>query len=136
MKYETFVMTIPGCPPSSNQGGGGSRRHWGSGHREKMEWQDTFGKEFAAGGVRRKMQFCTVAVTVRWKYKHRRDSTNYFTSIFKPLLDALVSSGYIKDDTDEWVKVEPLKFEVAKRWDYRDPRIGAEMIVTLTGAYL
>jgi hypothetical protein len=136
MTHETFVMTIPDCPQSINHGGGGARTHWAAAHKEKIRWQDRFGMEFMVGGVRKRMLFCTVEVTVRWKYKHRRDSSNYFVPIFKPLLDALVSSGYIKDDTDEWVKVEPLRFEIAEHWDYKDPRIGAEMIVKLEGAYL
>jgi hypothetical protein len=136
MIYETYVVTIPDCPKSVNHGGGGARSHWATGHREKIKWQDRYSMEFLAAGVAKGMQFCTVEVTVRWKYKHRRDSSNYFAPIFKPLLDALVSSGYIKDDTDEWVKIEPLKFEIANHWDYTDPRIGAEMIVKLEGAYL
>ena len=136
MTRETYVMTIAGCPKSVNHGGGGARQHWANAHREKMKWQDTYSMELLAAGVQKQMQFCKVEVTVRWKYKHRRDSTNYFAPIFKPLLDALVSGKYIKDDTDEWVKVEPLKFEIANHWDYADPRIGAEMIVKLEGSYL
>lgn len=136
MLYETYVMTIADVPKSINHGGGGARRHWSVAHKEKMKWQDRFAVEFTVAGVHKKMQFCTVTVTVRWKYKLRRDSSNYFAPIFKPLLDALVSSGYIKDDTDEWVKIEPLKFEVASEWGYADPRIGGEMVVQLVGAYL
>ena len=136
MIHEEFVITIPDCPQSVNQGGGGSRRHWAIGHKEKMRWQDRYATEFMVAGVRKRMVFCTIKVTVRWKYRFRRDSSNYFAPIFKPLLDALVSSGYIKDDTDEWVKIEPLKFEVAKDWSHPDPRVAAEMTVQLVAAYL
>jgi hypothetical protein len=132
----TYVVTIPDCPRSVNQGGGGSRMHWATAYKEKLRWQDRYSMEFLAAGVAKRMLFCTVDVTVRWKYKHRRDSSNYFQPIFKPMLDALVSSGYIEDDTDEWVKVEPLKFEVANHWDYNDPRVAAEMIVKLDAVYL
>ena len=101
MIRETTTLVIPGCPKSLNRGGAGARQHWANAHREKMKWQDRYTQELAIAGVRKHMQFLTVRVTVRWKYKHRRDSTNYFAPIYKPLLDALVGGGYIKDDTDE-----------------------------------
>jgi hypothetical protein len=132
---KTYVLTLHDCPKSVNAGGGGSRVHWSKAHTEKRQWEGRYALELMAAKVPRNMHFCHIEVTVRWKHRNRRDSTNYFQPIFKPLLDALTKGGWLEDDTDEWVGVAPIKFEYPEVWGIADPRCKCVMIVKLEASY-
>jgi hypothetical protein len=61
------------------------------------------------------LEHCIIGVTWRCKTKRRRDFDNLVSGL-KPLLDGLVSSGVIRDDsTDCLMMLGPLRVEVG--WD-------------------
>lgn len=145
MRHETYVITIPQTPKSVNSGGGGVRTaHWGVALKEKQKWQNWFADEFMAEAVEKGMLFCAVSVTLRFKYRHRRDVENYRHPVIKPLADALVAGHWLDDDTDEWFKVDDFRLEkgveMSERWARLAGRGGrpivtSETVIKLEGSY-
>lgn len=133
---KTFVITVREAPKSVNAKGGGVGQHWGATHREKQRLQGLYLMELLAAKVPKPMEFCTVSVTVRWKRRNHRDLENYRHPVTKPLLDALVKGGYLKDDTEEQVAVGDFSFEYPQEWPYVDPRVTGETIIKLEAQYL
>lgn len=137
MTTKTHVITIYDCPKSVNAGGGGVRsQHWGVAHKEKARWQGQYLKELLAERVRKRMDFCTIDITIRWKRPNHRDLENYRHPVVKPLLDAMVKGGYLEDDTDEWVDVHDFRFEHPPEWPHCDPRRKVELVIKLEAMYL
>lgn len=138
---KTFVLTVPNAPKSINTGGGGTRANPYVAHKEKTRWEGLFLMELLAAKVPKPMQFCVVSVTLRFKHRSGgkgRDTENYRQPVIKPLLDALVKGGYLKDDTDEWVRVADFTLEQGSpdTWSHRDPRVKVEQIIRLEASYL
>lgn len=150
-----FVLTHPEAPASVNAGGGGSRRHWAVGHREKKRWEGILLALLLKHKVPQGMTHCHATATIRWKSRsRRRDSTNYIAPVVKPLADVLAPSQfrYVKigeqriaqqnhaprwlpDDTDEFFRFGGLAFEFPDVWPHRDPRVKAELVVRLEATY-
>ena len=134
----TFVLTVPGCPPSMNHGGS-SRRHWSAAYKEKRLWQGTFEGALLEARVPRGMVYCCVDVWVRWRfYNHRspRETENFRGPICKPLFDALKNGRWIPDDKDEYIRLASLQFEYPENWEWpQDPRVKAELVIRLEATY-
>lgn len=106
---ETFVLTYDDTPKSLNDGGTGSRRHWSAGYKEKRQWQGIWGMLLIARKAPRGMTRAYVEVVLEFADNRRRDVENYRPSVSKPLADALVSGGWLADDTDEFFELGNVK---------------------------
>lgn len=136
-----FVLTHADTPASINAGGAGSRRHWGAAHREKRKWEGLYLMLLMAAKVPKGMEHCEAQATIRWKYRNRRDSTNYIAPIVKPLADVLAPPRgsnrprWLPDDTDEFFSFRGPTFEYPEIWPYADPRVKSELVLRLTATY-
>lgn len=140
MMDKTYLITVRGTPKSVNDGGGGARVNHFAGHREKKRWEGLIMMELLAARVPKPMQFCTVSVTLHFKNRSGgkgRDVENFRHPVIKPLADALVAGGYIKDDREEWFVVGDFKIEVGpEEWPFYDPRLKSYMDIKLEAQYL
>jgi len=109
MSTETFVISYDDTPKSINHGGGGARRHWGMGYREKRHWEGIWGMLLIERKVPRGMMKAYVEVALEYADNRRRDAENYRQPISKPLADALVGGGWIADDTQDFFEMGYLK---------------------------
>jgi hypothetical protein len=137
---KTYVITVRGTPKSVNEGGGGARVNHFAAHSEKKKWEGLIMMELLAARVPKPMQFCTVSVTLHFKNKSGgkgRDKENFRHPVIKPLADALVAGGYLKDDGEEWFTVGDFELEVGpEEWPFRDPRLKSYMDIKLEAQYL
>jgi hypothetical protein len=101
----TFVLSYDDCPKSINAGGTGSRRHWGSAYKEKRHWEGIWGMLLLGANAPRHMVRCEVEGLLEFKHANRRDVENYRSSLTKPLADALVSGGWLADDTNDFFRL-------------------------------
>lgn len=130
-----YTLTVLEVPKSVNDSGGGVKRHWSKGYKEKRRWQDRYLTELMVARVVRGMTFCTVNIEIMWKSRRRRDVENYRHPIVKPLLDALVEGNYLEDDTDEFVKVGDVTFSYPKPWPYPALGLSGIMAIRLDATY-
>lgn len=98
MTYEIEFWAIP---PSLNHGGAGARQHWSVGARAKKQWQNTFAFLLMECGLPRDLARVHVLTELHFKDHRRRDADNYYSSISKPLADAMVQGGWLPDDGPE-----------------------------------
>jgi len=134
VKRRLYTITVAGAPSSVNRGGGGVRAaHWGTAHREKQRWQKVFMDELMVRSVPRKMHACTVDVKLRFKGRYHRDLENYRHPITKPLADALVTGGWLEDDTDDYFKVAT--FEMEEGAAINSPGVNAEIVIQFDALY-
>lgn len=135
----TYVLTLNDCPKSINAGGGGSRAHHMGAHREKKRWEGLFLQQLMLAKVPQGMTHCNAEITVRWKRRNHRDKTNYYSSIVKPLADALApphgshAPRWLPDDTQEFFQVTLNDFEYPAEWPLGIHKV--ELIVRLEAQY-
>ncbi len=104
-----YTLVYDEAPKSNNAGGGGSRANHYAAHREKMRWQGIFGMLVMVEKVPRRRAHVSATVELQFRDKRRRDSTNYYQAVVKPLADCLVRMQVIPDDTDEFFDLVALK---------------------------
>lgn len=126
---KTYTMTYDDVPKSNNAGGGGSRSNHFAAHREKKRWESIFGVLLMAEKVPRGAAHASVSVELRFRDRRRRDSSNYYQSVVKPLADVLVQMLVIPDDTDEFFEVTDLTINPDP---LPKPALPARITVTLT----
>ncbi len=108
-----YTLTYDEVPKSNNAGGGGARANHYAAHREKKRWEGIFGMLMMVQKVprrhaQRRPTHVGVSVELQFKDRRRRDSSNYYQSVVKPLADSLVQMLVIPDDTDEFFTVRTL----------------------------
>lgn len=154
MSVEVFTLVYHEVPKSVNAGGGGSRRHWAVGAREKKRWEEIFRGLLLEQNVPKGMDHCHADLKVFWRRRARRDSTNYIAPILKPLADVLAPPSYLyhgrgnarvvvsnpaprwlADDTDEFFEFGRLIFEYPPSWPVTDPRVKAILQIRLEARY-
>lgn len=138
MLTQTYVITMKETPLSINAQGGGTRANPYAAAREKKRWEGQYLLELLAARVEKRMSFCTVHVTLRFKHRSGkgRDAENYRQPVIKPLADALQAGGYLENDNEEWFKVDDVTVEEGiPEWPHADPRVKSEMIVRLEASY-
>lgn len=97
---ERVTLSIPGTPRSFNQIG--YRSHWAIGQREKRNWEGWISLALMEQGVpRRRLKRAEVTATLRFKQRRRRDSGNFRVILEKAFGDALVTGGWLADDTSD-----------------------------------
>lgn len=101
--HSSFILTYGDLPKSVNAGGVGSRAHWSRGYKEKKRWEQIWLQVLMENRVPKGMVRCEVAeARLVFRTQQRRDVENYRPAFTKPFADALVSGGYIRDDTEEF----------------------------------
>lgn len=105
----TFVLTYDEVPKSLNAGGTGSRRHWSVGHKEKKRWEGIWAMLLMVERAPRGMSMVRVEAVIEVADNRKRDSENFRSAISKPLADALVSGGWLADDTDEFFRFDGVR---------------------------
>lgn len=105
---KTYTLVYDDVPKSNNAGGGGARANHFAAHREKKRWEGIYGILLMSERVPRGGTHASVSIELRFRDKRRRDSSNYYQSVVKPLADVLVQMGMIPDDTDEFFEVKDL----------------------------
>lgn len=103
-----YTLSYGETPKSLNAGGTGSRRHWAVGYQEKKRWENIWHASLLEARVPKHMNCVTITAVLRFPTAHRRDVENYRSSLVKPLADALVSGGWIPDDTAEFFNLARL----------------------------
>jgi len=106
---EQLKITIPCCPPSKNDYG------CREGHDTHKKWFAPWTRWFCdqarrhanAWGLRIFPGKVTIAMTVHYPRNGRRDRLNVLA--FPPLMDALVTSGILTDDSDDVVTLMQLQ---------------------------
>lgn len=142
----TFELTHPAAPKSLNEGGVGSRQHWGTAHREKKTWEAVYCGILLAEKVPFGMESCHADAIIRWKRvpswgdrQDRRDVPNYEPAIVKPFADALTRGfggrAWLPDDTPEFFTFGELSFEHPDPWTHPDPRVKALLLIRLQASY-
>ena len=118
------TITIPRVPISLNQQ---ERLHWAKWAKEKKEWiHDIFFLVKEQGNkLPRNLKHIAISrITVYFDKIRTRDESNYEPMIIKPLADALVYAGIIKDDTAEYIsRPGAVIFEM----DRENPRTEVEL---------
>lgn len=105
MTHLVITFPAPDVPASINEVSG---RHWSQARKRNTPW-----REWTAYWVRRQGPSparhvpvpITVQVTLPFRQKRRRDPHNYTGTTVKAIVDGLVKSGVVPDDTDDWVTV-------------------------------
>lgn len=120
-----YTFTVPMLPPASQSPN--ARYHWGRKARDRKEYMEQVARAILVAGLRLKSNLSGVVVDVElvYAYHRRRDGDNFSIMWSKPVLDALVRLGFLKDDSVEHVTVLSPKITVDRA---RAPRT----IVTLT----
>lgn len=109
MAAETHTLVIEDCPPSLNAiGSRGSR--WAY-INTKKDWQGRFEKVLMGSGMRRDATKAEANIVLRFPERRRRDSGNYKWILEKVLGDALVSGGWLPDDTADQFQVLRVTFD-------------------------
>lgn len=104
------TVTLTDVPPSLNAVG--SRGHWRRWHSLKKAWQNDLGLLLLAEvGLPRGWARARATAQLRFPDRRRRDSDNFSALLAKSLGDALVTGGFIPDDTAERYSFEPVTFD-------------------------
>lgn len=127
----TYVLTVREAPKSNNR----PAANRNMAHAEKKRWQGLLLSELMVARVERGMTFVTATVEVRWRRRNHQDIENFHQAVSKPLADALVSGGYLKDDTQDWFKLADMTAIYPKEWPHKDPRSKAETVIRLDCEY-
>ncbi len=112
----TFEFDVFITPKSMNAGGAGSRTHWAAAHREKKAWEEAVMTELMVARAPRGAELVEARVVLNWKRSRRRDVTNYYGTVVKPLADALVKFGLLADDTDDLFRVRSFSAVLREDW--------------------
>lgn len=113
---KTYALSVREAPKSVNASGGGSRANPYVAAREKKRWEGLWLQQFMVARMDPFMSFAKVTFNVYFKQRHHRDTENYRHPVVKPFADALVKGGYLKDDTDEWFRVEDFRVLEGPDW--------------------
>lgn len=142
----TYVLKHPEAPKSLNDGGAGSKQHWGTAARDKAKWAEVYACLLELERVPRGAEQIRLDAVLRFKVRRRRDVTNFEPALVKAFADVLVdgttrtkkakvriAGGWIPDDTAEYFTFGELTFEHPKPW----PSLlgDAEIELTLTCTY-
>jgi hypothetical protein len=96
-------------PTTVNKGGGGSRGHWSKGHKEKQRWEGVYLALFLQAKLPRRLDFVRVHILLEYARPNtKRDPENFRHPVVKPLADAFVKAGYLKDDNPDYFDVGSL----------------------------
>jgi Holliday junction resolvase RusA-like endonuclease len=96
-----ITVRIPGRPPTPN-----ARRHWRTTHRDNAEWKArAYEKAAVAWGIYggRTLRACTIEVEFVVPDRRRRDLDNAISGQ-KPILDGIVASGLLADDSTDVIR--------------------------------
>lgn len=97
-----FTFEIPGRLPGLNEIINKARSHWSTGRKHKKQSTEYCGQWIIASGV--PFFKNPVRVHFQWIEPNRRRDLDNICAGAKFCLDALVDTGRIKGDSQQWVK--------------------------------
>lgn len=135
MPTQRITLTHGDVPKSLNDGGVGARQHWGVAARQKKEWGGIWLALLLKSKVAKRAEHVRVEAHMDFYFNQRHDPDNYTPGLLKPLLDTLVTGGYIPDDTQRYVTFEDLTCAHAERPARGHPKAKGATTVVLTLSY-
>lgn len=94
----SFILTIPGTPPSYNRT---AHAHWSKVNRVKREWQGFCEIALMEQRVPRGLELVKASARIFFKERRRRDEGNFRVVLEKVLGDALTNGRWLLDDTPD-----------------------------------
>ena len=113
-----FTFHIPGPLPGMNEIIQASRTHWNKSRRQKKTFTNLCG--YAVLAARVPVFEEPVNIDFAWYEKNQRRDRDNVTAGAKFILDALVETGRLKNDTARWVRGITHKFP---KPDANNPRV-------------
>lgn len=111
----SIIVHYDDTPKTVNKGGGGARKHWGPGSKEKAMWEGIYMMLFLQGKLPKKLDWVGVGVVLEYTTPNtKRDPENFRHPVVKPLADALVKAGYIPDDNPDHFEVRDFAISKSK----------------------
>ena len=107
--WRSVEIDVSDTPPSLNRMG--SRGHWRTVHGKKKAWQNDLGMLLLAAGLPKGLRRVEASAILRFRQQRRRDEGNFRAILEKALGDALVSGGWLTDDTPEHYSFGGLEFD-------------------------
>lgn len=128
----TVVVRHNAVPPSANTntGVGGRGKPQAIG-KTKGEWEGLFAKMLMEAKVPRHLSLVKVRAELQFRDKRRRDLDNFHFPISKPLGDALVKGGWLKDDTPDHFVFEGVTMS-KERLEHPLPTVKGKLTLTIT----
>ena len=105
-------LTIPTTPPSINPY---QHKHWAIRKRVKDEWVEMIWGYLKEQGHPKNCRHVHVSAYITFKNKRVRDASNYASTLYKFLDDALVTAGVIPDDTAQYISHDEPVLRVGDR---------------------
>lgn len=103
-----YTLTLPSTPRSINALG--TRGSWKARHFAKKGLERELQTYLMVAGVPRNLTRVVASATLRFPTRRRRDEGNFREPLEKALGDALVSGGWLPDDTPEHYRFDRLEF--------------------------
>ena len=98
------TWTFPDIPITNNRL---LRMHWAARNRDAKKWKAYVRLRCGVPDYSEPQGKCRVKITV---YRGRKqDKDNWYGSV-KPLVDALVSNGWLRDDSTKWLDLHVEEF--------------------------
>ena len=103
-----YTLTLLSTPRSINALG--TRGSWKARHYAKKGLESELQTHLMVAAVPRNIQRVVASAQLRFPTRRRRDEGNFREPLEKALGDALVSGGWLPDDTPEHFRFERLEF--------------------------
>jgi hypothetical protein len=110
-QHGSVVVELGATPPSYNAL---AYSHWRKTHRTKQAWQGDLVVLFLSERLPKPLIRARVSATLRFTQRRRRDEGNYRVLLEKACGDALVTGGWLADDTPEHYRFGHVEFEAER----------------------